>query len=204
MDRVVVPNTRGASRIVMTGDAAGDVDGGPSLHNGADESLSSDSERQPSATHSVDSRSDDAAGDMDGDVDGSPGGCCSVMGGDGTCGRRFALGIAAVEVTPLVASTLSYPPPAPPDPTLTNETSAPLLPFNEGLPSPPPPEPPLELEEFFWAWMMVRSRAITFRVRRASDGLVEARRCMVPVVDLMVRFEAQGAKCRVQGLGCRV
>jgi len=24
------------------------------------------------------------------------------------------------------------------------------------------------------------------------------------VVDLMVRFEAQVAKCRVQGLGCRV
>jgi hypothetical protein len=182
----------------MTGDAAGD--GGPSLHNGADESLSSDSERQPGATHSVDSGSDDLASDVDGGL----GGCCSVMGGDGTGGRRFAAAIAAVEVTPLVASTLSYPLPAPPDPTLTNETSAPLLPFNEGLSSPPPPEPPLELEEFLWAWMMVRSRAITFRVRRASDGHVEARRCMVPVVDLMVRFEAQVAKCRVQGLGCRV
>ena len=46
-------------------------------------------------------------------------------------------------------------------------------------------EAPLELDEFFWAWMMIRSRAITFRVKRGSDGVVEARRCMVPVVDFM-------------------
>ena len=46
-------------------------------------------------------------------------------------------------------------------------------------------EAALELDEFFWAWMMIRSRAITFRVQRGTDGVVEARRCMVPVVDFM-------------------
>ena len=46
------------------------------------------------------------------------------------------------------------------------------------------PEPPLDVDEFAFAWLAVRSRAITFTVRRA-DGGVDARRCMVPVVDLM-------------------
>lgn len=59
----------------------------------------------------------------------------------------------------------------PPDPPTTTATTA---------------EAPLELDEFFWAWMMIRSRAITFRVKRGSDGAVEAKRCMVPVVDFMV------------------
>jgi len=53
------------------------------------------------------------------------------------------------------------------------------------VPSLSPSEAPLELQEFFWAWMMIRSRAITFRVMRGSDGAIEGRRCMVPVIDFM-------------------
>ena len=49
------------------------------------------------------------------------------------------------------------------------------------------PAAALGVDEFAWAWMMIRSRAVTFRVRRAEGGGdgVDARRCMVPVVDIM-------------------
>ena len=58
-----------------------------------------------------------------------------------------------------------------------------VFPGGEGTPA-GTPEPPLDVDEFAFAWLAVRSRAITFTVRRA-DGGVDARRCMVPVVDLM-------------------
>ena len=48
-----------------------------------------------------------------------------------------------------------------------------------------PTESELTVDEFFAAWMAIRSRAITFRVLRGDDGVVDARRCMVPVVDFM-------------------
>ena len=46
-------------------------------------------------------------------------------------------------------------------------------------------EAPLTIEQYAWAWTMVRSRAINFTTRRGASGEVESMRCMVPVVDLM-------------------
>ena len=42
----------------------------------------------------------------------------------------------------------------------------------------------LEEHEFAWAWSMVRSRAITFEVKKASTGRIERKRCLVPVCDV--------------------
>ena len=42
----------------------------------------------------------------------------------------------------------------------------------------------LEEREFAWAWSMVRSRAITFEVKKASTGRIERKRCLVPVCDV--------------------
>ena len=47
-----------------------------------------------------------------------------------------------------------------------------------------PGEDDLEEEEFAWAWSMVRSRAITFAVRK-STGEIERKRCLVPVCDVL-------------------
>ena len=41
-----------------------------------------------------------------------------------------------------------------------------------------------EEHEFAWAWSMVRSRAITFEVKKASTGRIERKRCLVPVCDV--------------------
>ena len=46
-------------------------------------------------------------------------------------------------------------------------------------------EAPLAEEEFAWSWSMVRSRAITFAVRKASTGEIERKRCLVPVCDVL-------------------
>jgi hypothetical protein len=47
------------------------------------------------------------------------------------------------------------------------------------------PAAALDVDEFAWAWMMIRSRAITFRTRSTDGDGTDARRCMVPVVDIM-------------------
>ena len=46
-------------------------------------------------------------------------------------------------------------------------------------------EVPLTEDEFAWSWSMVRSRAITFAVRKASTGEIERKRCLVPVCDVL-------------------
>jgi hypothetical protein len=46
-------------------------------------------------------------------------------------------------------------------------------------------ESDLQELEFAWAWSMVRSRAITFAVRKATTGDIERKRCLVPVCDVL-------------------
>ena len=43
----------------------------------------------------------------------------------------------------------------------------------------------LQESEFAWAWSMVRSRAITFAVKKAATGDIERKRCLVPVCDVL-------------------
>jgi len=46
-------------------------------------------------------------------------------------------------------------------------------------------EPALEDLEFAWAWSMVRSRAITFAVKKSGTDVIERKRCLVPVCDVL-------------------
>lgn len=46
-------------------------------------------------------------------------------------------------------------------------------------------EPALEDLEFAWAWSMVRTRAITFAVKKSGTDVIERKRCLVPVCDVL-------------------
>lgn len=65
-------------------------------------------------------------------------------------------------------------------------------------------EAPLTEEEFAWSWSMVRSRAITFAVRKASTGEIERKRCLVPVCDVLNHSPTSLAEDGLDGPNVRI